>query len=323
MKTVRIDFSDPFDLAQAYIDCLRNLGLLHSGPPALALWSEVNLECLLPEGAVLNIPARAVQMFPGPVYGLQLVVTPATQRLLARAREAAEVLQSRMLGSGGSEQARKGGPAVLGEETTEDTVREIHETTSELTPTEQVLNAAYERFRRWINQETQTRGSELLKAQDLDRLGEHVRPDLSLNLSADATRAHRAAILLALPEKQQKGMAASCGPMEREIFLEQGDPSLQLWILKNPDLTESEAVEISRRPDLTSEALRLLLATSKWFMKPRVARNLLLSPSIPRHLIPRLLTVLPSSALRQLIRRAGTPADVRQSAFGVLRERTD
>ena len=322
-KTVLVDFSDPIDLAQTYLDSLRNLGLLHSGAPSLPLWSEITLECVLPEGARVQIPAQVVRVFSGPVHGLQLTATPETERLLARAREAAAVLQTRMLEAGHSGAVRLGGKRKAGDENTEDTVDDIKETTADLTPTQQVLDAAYQRFRRWINLHDRQEEPGMLHVPDIGELAEDMFAETDPAIQLETCRDKRADILRALPERQKKSMASSCDLQDRQLFLVDEDRSLQLWVLKNPGLTESEVLEISRRRDLTKEAVDFLLTAKVWCLKPRIARNLLLNPLTPARAIPRLLTLMPAGALRQLVRRGTTPAPIRDMAFDLLRERTD
>ena len=319
MKTVFVDYSDPIELGQTYLDCLRNLGLLFLGPGTLRLLSDVNIHCRLPGGEVLQTTGVVVREFAGPVYGLQLNVTPETEHLVHVAKECATELQSRMLTPGNRNSARAG-PSESWDIDGEDTEPERGEFVGQMTPTEQVLSQAYERFRKWVNIQDAVRvptPAELRASQNA------ASPPRRRQKKRSKRRDEAERTLLALPMERKKGLAVSGGQNIRGVLMKDPDPSLQVWLLRNPEITEPEVYELSCAADLPDDAVRFLLERRKWCQYPRIATNLLLHDSVSDETRTVLASVLPTPTLKGLLRRKDIPEGATRAAREILEGRTD
>lgn len=319
MKTVFLDYSDPIELGQAYLDCLRNLGVLFMGPGTLQVLSNINVRVQLPGGKVIETTGVVVREFAGPVYGLQLNVTPETEHLVHVAKECAAELQARMLTPGGRGKARAG-PSDSWDIDGEDTEPEQARFLGQMTPTQQVLAQAYERFRKWVN------------IQDAVRVPTPTELQATLRASTPAPRSRKSRsrrkaeaerALLALPLERKKGLAVSSGPEVRGTLMKDPDMSLRVWLLRNPDITEPEVYKVSCDPDLPDDAVRFLLERRKWCQYPRIATNLLLHKSVSNETRVVLASVLPTPTLKGLLRRDDIPADATRAAGEILQGRTD
>ncbi len=319
MKTIYLDYSDPIELGQTYLDCLRNLGLLFMGPGTLKLLSDVEIRCHLPGGEVIETTAMVVREFAGPVYGLQLNVCPETEHLVHVAKECAAELQARMLTPGNRDSARAG-PSESWDIDGEDTEPERAEFVGQMTPTEQVLSQAYDRFRKWVNIQDAVRipTPTDLKARHKAATPPPRRPKKHTKRRAEAER-----VLLALPLERKKGLAVSGGLDVRTCLMKDPDPALRLWLLRNPEISEAEVYELSCAPDLPEDAVRFLLERRKWCQYPRIATNLLLHPSVGSQTRTVLASVLPTPTLKGLLRRDDIPEDAARAAQEILEGRTD
>jgi hypothetical protein len=132
-----------------------------------------------------------------------------------------------------------------------------------------------------------------------------------------------AAKIAAMTSAQKKQVAISGGPRERGILIQDPDPAIQIWVLKNPDLTEAEVRRISRMTTLSADALEFLLNSRKWATLPSVALNLLLHPNTPLPAQERLLTVLPTKVLMALSQKPGVAKAIADRAKEIMLERKD
>ena len=319
MKTVFLDYSDPIELGQTYLDCLRNLGVLFMGPGTLKVLSNVNVRVQMPGGEVTDTTGMVVREFAGPVYGLQLNVTPETEHLVHVAKECAAELQARMLTPGSRDEARAG-PSESWDIDGEDTEPERAQFVGQMTPTEQVLSQAYERFRKWLNIQDAVR---VPKPGELQARLLAATPPPRRRKSRSRRKAEAERVLLALPAERKKGLAVSSGPEIRGTLMKDPDMSLRVWLLRNPDITESEVYELSCAPDLPDDAVYFLLERRKWCQYPRIATNLLLHKSVSSETRTVLASVLPTPTLKGLLRRDDIPVDATRAAREILQGRTD
>lgn len=126
-----------------------------------------------------------------------------------------------------------------------------------------------------------------------------------------------------LSTQQKKKLAISGLPEERRRLMTDDDRSLQIWVMKNPELTEEEVLQYSKMTSLSQEALGFLLQSRKWATTPKIALSLALNEITPPEAIPKLLTVLPSEVLSKLVKKAGVRHLVSRQARRLLMERAD
>lgn len=99
--------------------------------------------------------------------------------------------------------------------------------------------------------------------------------------------------LKTLKTREKMQLAISGGEQIRRILMSHGEPTLHIWIFKNPRLSDEEAVEYSSRADLSGEAMEFVMRSPKWTAVPAVVTNLLRNPAIPASSYSQLLMVLP------------------------------
>jgi len=121
--------------------------------------------------------------------------------------------------------------------------------------------------------------------------------------------------------KKKKQLAISGNATERMVLMQGRDRSIQLWVLKNPQITEVEIRWLSSMTTLTSEAVEFLVCNRRWASIPEIAVNLLSNPITPNDAIQRLLTILPTNVLLTLHKKPGGRPMVTDMAKKLLMER--
>jgi len=120
---------------------------------------------------------------------------------------------------------------------------------------------------------------------------------------------------------QKKQLAISGNATERMILIQDQERAIQLWVLKNPQVTEIEIRWLSSMTTLTPEAVEFLVVNRKWASIPEIAVNLLSNPITPNDAIQRLLTILPTQVLMVLHQKPGVRPMVADMAKKLLMER--
>jgi len=105
----------------------------------------------------------------------------------------------------------------------------------------------------------------------------------------------------------KKRLAVSGGQKDRDALMRDEDLSVQIWVLKNPELTEDEVVRFCQLESISAGAMEFLLSSRRWGTSPSIARCLATHPATPEEAIPGLLAVLPTSALKELMAVAESP----------------
>ena len=120
---------------------------------------------------------------------------------------------------------------------------------------------------------------------------------------------------------QKKQLAISGNATERMLLIQDKERAIQLWVLKNPQVTEIEIRWLSSMTTLTPEAVGFLVVNPKWAAIPEISINLLSNPITPTDAIQRLLMILPTQVLLVLYQKPGVRPMVADMAKKLLMER--
>ena len=334
VRSYVIDLTEPSRLSQAYRDGLREMGLLLKTPDSLANWEKIFIRFRLPGQVRVVISAIVVGCVGGETYAVQLPQNSDARRLLEAARRYGSthtlpggVEMTPMQGDTASRRPQS--VRARHEETfEEDTLPDDEELGEELTPTDEVLAQSIERFDRWLvaQEATPPLDEAVVSArrasprQPTASMGRRVQVGMPKGASVE-DRLSREEELWALAGNQKKKMAVSGQAAERRAFMCDPDPTAQVWVLRNPNITSGEVVEYSARDNLAPDAATFLTHSPRWAVSPAVARNLAFNPRIPDEMVPRLLSVLDAEVLAALLVDAGAPDRVAKGAALVLSER--
>ena len=328
MKVLFINYTDPLELGRAHLMYLRYMGLLVPCPSALDTFEQVAVHCALPNETSVTVQARVVNSFGLNVFGLQVLSDSRASRLLEVSRDCAGILQKRMLGSGGSEEVKLG-PLVCPGGEDEDTVPDAMGFINELTPVQQVIADSEGRFQRWLVEQEAETGPEFQVSASLETEDARLtrvlapEPDRVVSTGEGPEPIEMERQLWSLPLVEKKQLAVSAGPIERDILFRDQDLSVQVWVLKNPDVGEWEVAAYARVTPLAPDALQMMLTTRRWSLSRVVARTLAVNPSVPAKAVERLLSILSTTELRELGWSAGVNDLVGQLARETISLRGD
>jgi len=314
MRTLFVDYSDPLELGRAHLVYLRYMGLLLPCPARLSIFETVAVGCKLPGGMNVTLRATVVTDFGLNVYGLQILPDSHVRKLLVFSRECAARYQARMLEAGNHYDAKAGPLVQAGSNPEEDTVPEGKDFIDDLTPVEVVLAESAQRFERWLVERGADMDLRLARSQErAARSQSENGRDSEGRFDTDSPTALEKR-LWALSTAEKKKLAVSGGSVEREILFRDCDLSIQVWVLKNPDVSEAEVIRFSRASPMAPDAMQLLLTTRKWGLCREVVRVLVMNPSTPGEAVGRLLSVLSTPELKELARSSDSSDLVKSTA---------
>lgn len=124
-----------------------------------------------------------------------------------------------------------------------------------------------------------------------------------------------------MPNARKKQLAISGNATERMVLIQDRERVIQIWVLKNPQITEPEVRWLSSMTTLTTESVEFLVGNRKWSSLPEIAINLISNPTTPNDAVQRLLTILPTQVLLMLQQKPGVRPMVADMARKLLIER--
>jgi hypothetical protein len=100
---------------------------------------------------------------------------------------------------------------------------------------------------------------------------------------------------------------------ERNAILRDKNRTLQPYVLKNPQITTDDVLEIAKNAQMTPEMLKQIAERKEWFQRPAIATALARNPKTPPEVAVRALAFVPNDALRQMA-KGGVLPHVNQAA---------
>lgn len=123
--------------------------------------------------------------------------------------------------------------------------------------------------------------------------------------------------LRALPHTEKLLLASKADRSERVILIQDGDPQVLLFLLKNPRITLDEVARIAKSSYLSFQGADLIGKTPQW-LNSDVRVALVTNPRTPIPLAVRLLPTLPPNEIKNLARGSATSPALRQAALRLV-----
>lgn len=101
---------------------------------------------------------------------------------------------------------------------------------------------------------------------------------------------------------------------ERAAIMRDGNPALQLHVLRNPGLQLDEIAAIAKMRTVAPELLKQIADKREWAQRPDVAIALVRNPKTPVPLAIRMLDFVSQQDLRQLAKDANTRTAIQHAA---------
>lgn len=101
---------------------------------------------------------------------------------------------------------------------------------------------------------------------------------------------------------------------ERAAIMRDGNPALQVHVLRNPGLQLDEVAAIAKMRTVTPELLKQIADKREWTQRPEIAIALVRNPKTPLPLAVRMLDFVSQQDLRQLAKDTNTRTPIQHAA---------
>ncbi len=101
-----------------------------------------------------------------------------------------------------------------------------------------------------------------------------------------------------LPVEEKRRLARNGNKVMRQLLIKDPNKSLHVMVVQNPRVTLDEALEYSKRPNVSGDALKTLAQNRTFLNSQQFIFNLVRNPSTPTDIATRLLSRLSPNQLR-------------------------
>jgi hypothetical protein len=126
---------------------------------------------------------------------------------------------------------------------------------------------------------------------------------------------------MALPTGQKIMLAIKGGKEERTILIRSANRLIQMNVIRNPRITESEAAYIANMRTVFEDVLRTISMNREWMKKYIIVKALVLNPRTPLPLALGLLKRILDADLKLLVRDKNVAELLRREAKRLAEQR--
>ena len=113
-------------------------------------------------------------------------------------------------------------------------------------------------------------------------------------------------------------LAQKADRTERAVLLQDSDPQVLLYLLKNPRIGVEEVVRIAKSHLLQYTTAEIILKTPQWSANQDVKAALVHNARVPLAMALRILPTLAESELKAIARGAATSQMLKQAALKLV-----
>jgi len=124
--------------------------------------------------------------------------------------------------------------------------------------------------------------------------------------------------LRSLTHVEKLMLAQKADRTERAVLLQDSDPQVLLYLLKNPRIGVEEVVRIAKSHLLQYATAEIIVKTPQWYANPDVKAALVHNTRVPLAMALRILPTLPESELKAIARGAATSQMLKQAALKLV-----
>ncbi len=116
-------------------------------------------------------------------------------------------------------------------------------------------------------------------------------------------------------------LALKADQLQRGVLMQDPDPKVIMFLLKNPGITLEEVRRLAARPSLSPRHLEFIGTNRNWMRDTALRLALGRHPRLPQHLASAILPSLTTKDLREIALRPETIAATRRAAAKILKQR--
>lgn len=113
-------------------------------------------------------------------------------------------------------------------------------------------------------------------------------------------------------------LAAKADRSERAVLIQDNDPQLLYYLLKNPRITTEEVLRIARMTSISAAVADQIAKTTQWSANQEIRSALVNNPRTPTALALKLLPTLPEPEIRHIAKSAGVSQALKQAALRIV-----
>lgn len=125
----------------------------------------------------------------------------------------------------------------------------------------------------------------------------------------------------ALPYAEKIILATKTDRSERAVLIQENDPQILYYLLKNPRITTEEVQRIARMTSISAMVADLIANTTQWSSNQEIRSALVNNPRTAPSLALKLLPTLPESEIRHIAKSTAVSQPLKQAAVRILMSR--
>ena len=127
--------------------------------------------------------------------------------------------------------------------------------------------------------------------------------------------------IAALRPDERSRLAARADRITRSVLIRDPMPGVVVFLLKNPQISRQEVVEISKLNTLNHQAATIICANKTWIQSEEIRYNLVINPKISMPIAMRLIPSLSMKHLRELAKNHNIKEQIKRTALRLVLER--
>jgi hypothetical protein len=125
----------------------------------------------------------------------------------------------------------------------------------------------------------------------------------------------------AMPYAEKIILAAKADRSERAVLIQDNDPQILYYLLKNPRITTEEVLRIARLTSISAAVADQIAKTTQWSSNQEIRSALVNNPRTPTPLALKLLPTLPEPEIRHIAKSTGVSQALKQAALRIVTSR--
>jgi hypothetical protein len=122
----------------------------------------------------------------------------------------------------------------------------------------------------------------------------------------------------ALPYAEKIILAGKADRSERAVLIQDNDPQILYYLLKNPRITTEEVLRIARMTSISAAVADQIAKTTQWSGNQEIRSALVNNPRTPTPLALKLLPTLPEFEIRHIAKSTGVSQALKQAALRIV-----
>ena len=122
----------------------------------------------------------------------------------------------------------------------------------------------------------------------------------------------------AMPYAEKIILAGKADRSERAVLIQDNDPQILYYLLKNPRITTEEVLRIARMTSISAIVADQIAKTTQWSANQEIRSALVNNPRAPTSLALKLLPTLPEPEIRHIAKSTGVSQAVKQAALRIV-----